>query len=324
MITPTIIGAGARIEVQISEDCGVSYTTVLTIDQSNHTASLDLLTQKIPLMSYDGKNIKVRFVGTHGGGAAFFVDIDNINILACPTDLGLSAITASASSASDLDGMISIETSLGTGPYTYVWDDASTADTLADIGVGTYNVTVTDANNCTDMIAVDLGACAPLGLTVNTTKETSVGGDGTAMVVATMGNAPYTYMWETGVQTDMIYDLSLGTYSVTVTDANGCAGQANAIIDLETSNDNIPDLEKLSVFPNPANEWARVEFELGSPKTALIEVYSAYGQLLNRVASTRSSMHQLDIDTSNFPNGIYFVRISVDDSALSKRLLVQR
>ena len=79
------------------------------------------------------------------------------------------------------------------------------------------------------------------------------------MVTATVGAAPFTYMWETGVETDMIFDLSKGTYTVSITDNNGCMSTAEAVIDIETSNNNIPDLEELSLYPNPSNVLTNVD-----------------------------------------------------------------
>jgi len=322
--TATNLSGTDKIEVQLSEDCGITYSTVLTIDQSNHIASTDFITNEIALNAYDSKDIKVRFVGTHGGGAPFFVDLDNINIIGCPPSLDLEIGLHSASASTSMDGSVTVSAVLGAGPYTYLWNDGSTNPTLSNVSPGMYEATVTDANGCIDMIVADLGFCSPLGLTISTTKESSVGGDGSAMVTATTGIGPYKYMWETGVETNVIFDLSKGNYSVTVTDANGCSSTSEAIIDLETSNDIISDLKKLTLYPNPSNNLTNVDFELESAKSVNIQVYNGYGQLLKQIESERSLVHQIDLDTSSYPNGIYFVRISVDQKSISKRLLVQR
>jgi len=81
--TGTVLGASDQLEIQVSEDCGISYTTAMTIDGSNHTTGTNLSSIEVPLAAFDGKDIKVRFVGSHGGGSAYFIDLDNINILAC-------------------------------------------------------------------------------------------------------------------------------------------------------------------------------------------------------------------------------------------------
>jgi len=320
--TATTLGASDKLEIQISEDCGVSYMTVMTIDQSNHTSTTSLANIQIDLSAYAGKDIKVRFIGTRGQGA-FFVDLDNINVTGCPVDLGLSIDQVAASSGSASDGTLTVSATNGVAPYMYAWSNSMTNASISGIAAGNYTVSVTDANGCTDMISIDLEACTDLGLTVNTTRESSVGNDGTAMVMANTGSGPYTYQWNTGVSTDMLFDLSMGTYQVTVTDANGCSAMAEAIIDVETSIPNIPSLERFAVYPNPTDGLVKVDFELTESKDAVMHLFNGYGQLINTGSSIGARVHQFDIDTSIFPDGIYFIRISIDGNAITKRLLVQ-
>jgi hypothetical protein len=277
---------------------------------------------KIGLMAYVGKSIKVRFVGSHGGGD-YFIDLDNINILSCPTSLALSANRLATSSAVATDGSITITPSQGTPLYTYAWGGGETTQTINNLAAGTYSVTVTDQNNCTDNITVELGSCGTLATTINITNESPSGNDGTAMVVASAGTAPYTYLWETGVTTDMIWDLAMGSYSVTVTDANGCSAEAEAVIDLETSNSFIPDLELFAIFPNPSNNEVNIDFELTSGKPANLEIFNLTGQLIYFESSTSNIHHEFNLQTSAWMNGIYFVRLTVENNSISKRLIIQ-
>jgi len=322
MTIATTLGAGDELLIQVSEDCGVSYTTVMTIDQSNHTSSTMMTNIEVDLSAYDGKDIKVRFVGNRAQGA-FFVDLDNINITGCPVDLALSTSQTAASSGSASDGVLGVTADNGIAPYMYAWSNGMTTASISGLATGSYTVSVTDANGCMDMITINLESCKDLGLAVNTTKESSVGNDGTAMVVANTGTGPYTYQWNTGVSTDMIFDLSMGTYEVTVTDANGCSAIAEAIIDVETSITPIPDLQRFAVYPNPSSALVRVDFELTDSKEAILHLFNGYGQLLEQRSSNQSTIHQFDLDASKYPNGIYFIRISVAGNAISKRLLVQ-
>lgn len=320
--TATTLSPMDRITVQISEDCGVTYTTLQTIDQASHTSSTDMATNEIDLSAYEGKDVKIRFEGTRDQGT-YFVDIDDISIIGCPTDLALAISQESTSDDNASDGSVTVLTGNGVGPYIYEWSNSVTTANNPNLGIGDYTVTVTDANGCVDMITTALVSCVDLALTVNTTTETAAGNDGTAMVSASAGTAPYTYMWETGVSTDMIYDLAMGTYLVTVTDANGCSTETEAVIDVETSINTIPDLQRFAVYPNPSSNWVNVEFDIENAKQINMQLFNGYGQLIHERASDASTSHQLTIDTSNYPNGIYFVRINVDGNALSKRLIVQ-
>ncbi|MER0441622.1 collagen-binding domain-containing protein, partial [Emticicia sp. W12TSBA100-4] len=63
-----------------------------------------------------------------------------------------------------------------------------------------------------------------LAINPNTIKDVSCfgGNDGSATVTASGGQAPYTYLWSNGATTATVNNFTVGTYSVTVTDARGC------------------------------------------------------------------------------------------------------
>ena len=143
------------------------------------------------------------------------------------------------------DGTASVMPIGGTSPYTYLWSDGQTTPIATGLVAGTYSVTVTDANNCSiDVNNINVAEPAPLTL-VNTviTNATCFGScDGTITVNVTGGTGPYNYTWTmniidqlTGNGTPSVSDLCKGTYSVTVTDANGCTLTIDNIIITEPS-----------------------------------------------------------------------------------------
>lgn len=76
--TATTLGASDKVEVQVSTD-DVTYTTIYTINSTTHTSSLSFANKQLPLGSYSGSNVYVKFVGTWGAGD-YYLDIDNVVI----------------------------------------------------------------------------------------------------------------------------------------------------------------------------------------------------------------------------------------------------
>lgn len=111
----------------------------------------------------------------------------------------------------------------GTTPYSYSWSNGANTKTISNLTAGSYQVTITDANNCTTTRMATISQPDALEIEVTGTDESApMSGDGTAMVSASGGTSPYEYLWSNGQSTRSISDLEPGTYSVTVSDGNGC------------------------------------------------------------------------------------------------------
>ncbi|KRB59675.1 hypothetical protein ASD98_00715 [Flavobacterium sp. Root186] len=121
----------------------------------------------------------------------------------------------------------------GTAPYTYSWSPSGgTAATASGLSPGTYTATITDANGCTTTQSVTITEPSVIALTPSHTDVSCNGGaNGTATITAAGGTAPYTYSWSpSGETTALINNLIPGTYTVTVTDANGCIATESIVI----------------------------------------------------------------------------------------------
>jgi len=122
----------------------------------------------------------------------------------------------------------------GTGPYTYLWTPGGqTNDTAKGLAAGTYTVKVTDAHGCSTTASVTLSQPTPLTATIATYTAVSCNGgnNGSATVSATGGTPAYTYSWApSGGSNAVANNLTVGTYTVIVTDANGCTASTSVII----------------------------------------------------------------------------------------------
>jgi len=140
----------------------------------------------------------------------------------------------------------------GTGPYTYVWNPGGQPTiTATGLSAGTYTVTVTDTYGCSSSTAIAIVTATTLIPSTGATPTACNASNGSTIVTSVTGGAgPYTYSWNPGGQvTATATGLSLGTYTVNVTDANGCTGTATAIV-TQTSSIITPTTTSTLVFCN--------------------------------------------------------------------------
>ncbi len=132
-----------------------------------------------------------------------------------------------------MDGLITAMVNGGNGPYTYDWSNASNEASINGLAEGTYEVIVTDQNGCSKTASTIVAGieCSAISIMLSTEQISTVNGaDGriTASIINEQGS--YTYLWSTGATTAIVSDLSVGTFSVTVTDEKGCTGTQTSVI----------------------------------------------------------------------------------------------
>ncbi|MBK9103205.1 MAG: T9SS type A sorting domain-containing protein [Saprospiraceae bacterium] len=126
-------------------------------------------------------------------------------------------------------------TAIPTGPqppFSGLWSNGVQGLTNNNLSAGTYTITVTDDTGCTASTAATVTAPLPLLVSVATTDETSSGAnDGTALAVVTGGTPGVTFLWSNTSTENPISGLAPGTYTVTITDSNGCTATASGQVD---------------------------------------------------------------------------------------------
>jgi gliding motility-associated-like protein len=146
-------------------------------------------------------------------------------LLTEPTEIALLGLSTLTLCYADNSGTASIVASGGTAPYFYSWatTPVQTSSTATNLFAGTYSVTVTDAQNCSrvDSVQVD----EPNELVINFVKTDMSCFElenGTIDANPSGGTPNYTYNWSNSQGSKNVFNLDKGTYTVSVTDANGC------------------------------------------------------------------------------------------------------
>lgn len=123
---------------------------------------------------------------------------------------------------------------IGTG-YNFSWVGpngfTSVNQNLTAIAAGTYNLTVTDANSCTQTLSVIITQSTDIVIAYTTTPITCYGANNASMVVTLSGGNPgYTFVWSNLSTSLTQTNLSAGNYTITVTDNVGCIKTETIVI----------------------------------------------------------------------------------------------
>lgn len=205
-------------------------------------------------VSGTGTTITSLSAGTYG------VTVKGSNGVGCvstfnATLVNLNSFTVATNSTSNLstyqsnDGAASITVSGSNPTYTYLWSNGATTQNLSSIAAGTYSVTVTDSKGCKANLSSNIIITQPPSMVVTptiTNVDCNGNNSGAISIAVTGGSTPYTYAWNDGVSTQNRTNLKAGTYTVTVTDANGASKatgisitQPNAILSVSEAHTNL-------------------------------------------------------------------------------------
>lgn len=125
------------------------------------------------------------------------------------------------------NGSASVTATGGAGGYQYHWNTNATTQTISNVGPGSYSVTVTDASSCTATTSMTVNnTTSNFSVSINATNASCGQSNGAAVAVPNNGNFGVTYNWSNGSSSGSLSNLAPGTYSVTVTNANGCSASA--------------------------------------------------------------------------------------------------
>ena len=180
--------------------------------------------------------VELRLASTNTFGCPGDTDIVRIDLPTFNTEF--DSIITDVSCATGNDGAVDLSVLSGYAIDQYNWSNGNQSQDVSNFTAGAYSVDLIDENGCTASLDFEIVEPAPL-IIDNTTNSQYPSGDniscfgasdGYLTVTAAGGTSPYTFEWSNGSTLDSIGGLIAGTYSVTITDANGC--QVSTSLDL--------------------------------------------------------------------------------------------
>lgn len=220
------------------------------------------------------------------------------------------------------NGSINLTVTGGTSPYNYAWSNGQSTRNIAALIAGNYTVTAVDNSGCSVVETFTVGGPTEIvpGATV-TDATTSTSTDGSATVNPTGGTPPYTVTWSTSATGNAALNLAPGSYTVAVTDANGCTRTETFIVGVSTGINDVKDAISLSIYPNPTSGIVNVDIELNTTADVNVDVYNMVGERVIEVKALNVSNNTVQLDMTDLPEAAYFIRVSSGSNVVNSKLL---
>jgi large repetitive protein len=182
--------------------------------------------------------------GLGSGGNGYFLtvtdqqgcsDVDFVHVYPLPNMIANAQVTQPNCGATGGGSISNVQVWGNYAPFTYTWPNGVSNQSLTGASAGTYTLTLTDANGCTLTQTFDLAQQNNLNLAMEQIDAKCAAQGGLARININSGTPPFQFNWNNGVQAQTNSGLVSGTYTVTVTDANGCTGVSNATVDVPSA-----------------------------------------------------------------------------------------
>ena len=240
----------------------------------------------------------------------------------CAAQVSTTAVTC----YNACNGTATVTPSGGTPPYTYLWGPGGqTTQTVTGLCAGSYNVNVIDDAGCSTIQYLTITQPGQITLTYSQVPATcNTCCDGSATALPSGGATPYTYSWFPSGNTNATETgLCPGTYSFTVTDANGCTVGMLCTVGNSVGIYDQAGAGNLSVYPNPANVSVTLDEAFANTTRAEISVCNLTGEVvLTKSTGSATQLHET-IGIAELPSGIYFITVRTAFGTSTQKLVKQ-
>jgi hypothetical protein len=153
-------------------------------------------------------------------------------IISDPSALFAPATVIPVACFGQATGAITVSASGGNSSYAYLWADGFSGATRSNLLAGSYVLTLKDNKNCQkDTTIIVTQPAAALSLSSSVASVGCFGAStGSIDLTVSGGTSTYTYLWSNAATTEDVSTLAAGSYTVTVTDANGCTATLNNVV----------------------------------------------------------------------------------------------
>ncbi|MEO8589020.1 MAG: choice-of-anchor L domain-containing protein [Flavobacteriales bacterium] len=248
-------------------------------------------------------------------------DANGCTATALATVIGSPGIQAAATLVQNLcngtsEGAIDVNIGSGSAPFVFTWNTGANTEDLTGLTAGDYSVTISDANGCSFNNTWTITESTPIvpdasvyvhanGYNISSYQ----GSDGSITLNVSGGTSPYTYSWSNGSSSSDLSGLAAGSYTVTVTDANGCS--TSLTFELTQPTDLV-----LPTGYTPNGDGANDAFVIQGldiyPSNTFV-VLNRWGNVVYDRLNYTNDWRGENSQNEELPNGTYFVILNVNN-----------
>ncbi len=203
--------------------------------------------------------------------------------------------------------------------------------TFDSLYAGDYLISHTNKKGCTGYIYETLTEPGPLSIVFTNSDSVCTGQELSISPVTSGGMQPYSYLWNTGEDSQIITDTLFAdkTYSLTITDGNGCIDTATINVKVYTpSSFKAEELYKFRIYPNPVEDHIIIEYTLNEASDIQIDFLDINGRIKKVLYNSRQLpgfySNAFNLRQSGISSGLYILRFKTNREIIYKNIFIAK
>lgn len=250
------------------------------------------------------------YMSTSGGFRLDSTLLAQFNVVVIPQADGQIVETQRISCFGESDGALTIDYSGSGNPYTVLWSNGETTETISGLSAGTYSVTVSEVTGQSLELTYELMQPFPLQMDASLTDPSCFEGqDGSMDVDVSGGTPPYQYFLNGSSTSNPVTGLGSGIYTLDITDSNGC----NIDAQFELSSPDAIDIQILELTHETAEQGGEIIIDVqgGTPPYSYFweAVNIAYNSTVQNPSNLEADIYNLTVTDANGCEAVLSVEI---------------